>query len=120
MRRWVRRWMVMARRRVLFACSECDTALVWPTEEAEKNATPSSCMYPVDDGFHIQSTDSIGRTTFVMHPDRMWHLHIDPSGRARCPQGHPVGEATTGENPPPWYIALWTDRVEARIMRGRV
>lgn len=110
----------MARRRVLFACVECDAALVWPTEELEKSEPPSSCLYPVDDGYHQCSTDPVGRSTVVMHPDRMWRLTVDPSGRARCPEGHPVGTATTGENPPPWFIALWTDRIVSRPMRGRV
>jgi len=77
-------------------------------------------LYPVDDGFHSSGVDIVGRPTVVLHPDRMWHLTVDPSGRARCPDGHPVGTATTGQAPPPWFIALWTDRVAARVMRGRV
>ena len=99
---------------------ECDASLVWPTEEIAQNTTSSSCLYPVDDGFYQCGTDAIGRSTVVMHPDRMWRLTIDPSGRARCPEGHPVGIATTGKNPPPWFIALWTDKITERQMRGRV
>jgi len=110
----------MARRRILFACAECDASLVWPTEEAAKQTEPSSCLYPVDDGFFAQGVDPVGRETVVLHPDRMWKLKVDPSGRARCPEGHPVGTVTTGENPPPWFIALWTDRITERQMRGRV
>ncbi|MCP3936895.1 MAG: hypothetical protein GY708_16150 [Actinomycetia bacterium] len=108
------------RRRYLFACTVCDAALVWPSEELVKDDPHSSCMYTVDDGFHIHSVDSLGRPTVILHPDRMWRLTVDPSGRARCPDGHPVGAATTGQNPPPWFIALWTDKVTPREMRGPV
>jgi hypothetical protein len=110
----------MARRRVLFACLECDASLVWPTEEIAQQTTSNSCLYSVDDGFYQCGTDGVGRPTVVLHPDRMWRMTIDPSGRARCPEGHPVGVATTGENPPPWFIALWTDKIVERQMRGRV
>lgn len=108
------------RRRVLFACSECESPLVWPSEEWQPDDPMTSCMYAIDDGYHRLDHDALGRATVVMHPDRMWRLSVDPSGRARCPAGHPVGVATTGQNPPPWYIALWTDKVVTREMRGRV
>ena len=110
----------MVRRRVLFTCAECDASLVWPTEPAAEDDRPTSCLYPIDDGFHSCGVDPVGRSTIVMHPDRMWKMTVDPSGRARCPEGHPVGTVTTGENPPPWFIALWTDKVAPREMRGRV
>jgi hypothetical protein len=108
------------RRRVIFACKECDEALVWPSEELQTSDPHPGCLYSVPDGFYIHGVDPIGRETVNLHPDRMWKLSIDPSGRARCPQGHPVGTATTGQNPPPWFIALWTDKVTTRDMRGRV
>lgn len=108
------------RRRIIFACAICDAALVWPSEELADGDTHTDCHYTVDDGFFTHSKDALGRPTVVMHPDRMWRLTIDPSGRARCPEGHPVGVATTGQNPPPWFIALWTEKVTTREMRGRV
>ena len=111
----------MARRpRVLFACNECDEALVWPSEEWRDGDPDGGCLYTVADGFHVPSVDAVGRPTVMLHPDRMWRLTIDPSGRARCSHGHPVGTATTGQNAPPWFIALWTERVSTRDMRGRV
>lgn len=110
----------MARCRVLFACVECGASLVWPAEEVAKEIAPSTCLYPVDDGFYAQSVDPVGRETVILHPDRMWKLTVDPSGRARCPEGHPVGTVTTGENPPPWFISLWTDHITERLMSGRV
>lgn len=89
-------------------------ALVWPTADAGQ----TSRLYPVDDGYYMCSVDPIGRQTVVLHPDQMWRIKVDPSGRARCLDGHPVGTVTTGENPPPWYISLWTDRVLVREMHG--
>ncbi len=111
---------MVRRRRVIFACKECDEALVWPTEQWELNDPSSGCLYTVADGFHRPGSDALGRATVQLHPDRMWRLTVDPSGRARCTKGHPVGEATTGQNPPPWYIALWTEKVVSRDMRGRL
>ncbi len=110
----------MARRRILFACSECEAALVWPVDDEPREGPPATCLYPVEDGRFAEGADPLGRATYVLHPDRMWHLTVDPSGRARCPEGHPVGTVTTGQNPPPWFIALWQDKVTSRRMRGRV
>lgn len=108
------------RRRVLFACNECDEALVWPSEELLPGDPEGGCLYSVPDGFYTHGFDAVGRATVMLHPDRMWRLTIDPSGRARCSHGHPVGTATTGQNAPPWFIALWTEKVSTRDMRGRV
>lgn len=103
--------------RILFACSECETALIWPVDSQPQC---SDRLVAVNDGSFAEARDCDGNPVYVVHPESNWRLVLDGGGEVRCPQGHNVGATVELVPARPAYLALRCDRVVERKMRGRV
>ncbi len=102
-------------RRILFACAECEAALVWPVD-AEPLANPSMLA----EHTFVEGCDSEGRSVVQLHPASRWKARLDPSGIVRCPQGHTVGVRALNGQPAAGRLDFLRERVITREMRGRV
>lgn len=101
-------------RRVLFACVECENALVWPVA-AEPARDGELC-----EASFVESSDADGRPTIEVLSSERWKADLDPSGVVRCPEGHAVGTQRLNGSPETARLSLLRDRVVARQMRGRL
>lgn len=102
-------------RRILFACVECDTALMWPVD-----AEPMSTTDSVGETTYAEIVDPDGRATIELHPASSWKAKLEPSGVITCPHGHAVGVRKLNGKAANARLSLLRDRVVTREMRGRV
>ena len=102
-------------RRILFACAECDTALMWPVD-----AEPQPDQADVGEATWATCVDPDGREVVMLHPTSRWKAKLEPSGVVRCPEGHTVGVKVNGDDAASARLSLLRERVVARQMRGRV
>ncbi|MDG2112863.1 MAG: hypothetical protein P8N02_09660 [Actinomycetota bacterium] len=102
-------------RRILFACAECETALVWPVE-----AEPRSSVDQLVDATFAMGCDDEGRAVVELRASSRWKANCDSAGAITCPQGHQVGVRTLNGDKANARLSLMADRVITREMRGRV
>jgi hypothetical protein len=106
--------MVMTRR-ILFACAECESALVWPV-----NAEPLTDPVLLAEDSFAECRDADGQPVVQVHSASRWQARLEPSGVVTCPQGHTVGIRAGNGRPSPDRLNFLKDRVVTREMRGRV
>lgn len=102
-------------RRILFACAECEIALVWPVD-----ATPARHPETLTEETFAECRDQHGHEIVLLHHSARWKAKLGPSGIVTCPTGHTVGVRHLNGDASNAQLSLLRDRVITREMRGRV
>lgn len=102
-------------RRILFACAECGTALVWPVE-----AEPRVSVDQLAEATFAMGSDDQGRAVVELKASSRWKACCDSDGAITCPEGHKIGVKTMNGDASAARLSLRADRVVTREMRGRV
>ena len=102
-------------RRILFACVECESALVWPVDAEPRPNTPH-----IPEASFAEGWDSEGKAVVEMPVSSRWKAKFHPGGAVTCPEGHMVGVRHLNEDAGAAKLSLLRERIVTREMRGRV